>query len=215
MLLLEKKVLTKKIMLFSGDSLLRNIFTAMCSFSWSSQIDCTGIMHQSKTYYTPHSQTVHFQWAPSAYFQQPTHYIPDHHCAVMHMGVWDMGKYYRGESQWKIQMEKNMIRWTRAARKHKTRLFWLRLHKLYRDNTKCRRNLKCYRQNTQNKETAFRQISDQLANHYGLIIIDTFNITSTPHAEIDCEDGVHYRKKTTLLEASIMDAVLRKHKCFK
>jgi len=32
-------------MLFSGDSLLRNVFTAMCAFAWRDPIDCSGVMH--------------------------------------------------------------------------------------------------------------------------------------------------------------------------
>lgn len=115
-------------MLFSGDSLLRNIFTVMCSFSWKKAVDCSGIMHHSKDYSTP-EMSLYFQWAPSIFYQQPTYLINKHSCAIMHMGVWDMGEYYRGEKEWSSRLMRNVIAWKQHSGNAK--LFWLRLHKLY------------------------------------------------------------------------------------
>ena len=146
-------------MLFSGDSLLRNIFIAMCSFSWGDPIDCSGIMHHSKDYSTP-NRSLYFQWAPSVFYQQPTQLIHRHTCAVMHMGVWDMGTYYRGEQTWKNQLTQNVRAWKHYS--GNTKLFWLRLHKLYPDRDSCKREPKCFLSNTREREQIFRQISDKI-----------------------------------------------------
>ena len=127
------------------------------------------------------------------------------------MGVWDMGQYYRGEHTWKLQLTKNVQAW--KSHSGNTKLFWLRLHKLYPDRGECKKNPKCYLSNTSEKERKFREISDQIMSS-SIIPIDTLNITSTPQAAIDGNDGVHFGKKTTRLEAEITTNILRKFKCF-
>ena len=218
-------------MLFSGDSLLRNVFNSMCTFAWKTPIDCRGSMHeppQPRDFSGP-GRYLSFHWAPSVYYQQPTHLIPTHDCAVMSMAVWDMGTYSRGVDAYGDALDQNMRAWVGAANRSqfwvgssksgwlpKTELFWFRLHSLHPDRCGNQSSM-CFLANSPSNQQAHRHIADKLAKRHGIHVIDTHRVTSTREAAADgvVGDAVHFGPKTTRREADEVFRVLRHHGCLR
>lgn len=167
----------------------------MCAFAWSTPLDCSGIMHHSKSY----THNIYFQWAPSIYYQQPTRLLEKHKCAVIHMSAWDMGTYYKGDAHWEAALLRSATTW--AAIKP-SGVFWLRLHKLSPDSCK---DAKCRFANKH--ERAFRAMADKVMAATGIIVIDANVTDPTP------PDATHYSHNATLAEAKAVARVLAQHGC--
>jgi len=163
----------------------------------------------------PNSGYAKMWWTPSAYNQKPANLasIKTDDVAVLSMGPWDMGTYYKGENMWHSAM-KNII--MQAAKKTKGPLYVMHLHRLYPD--KCKQvhddpkgltaYQRCVECNSLGQNKLFRAalagaVTCAIEQGHDIKLIDSFPITDTPFAH-NVSDGVHFGSPVTAMELELL-----------
>ena len=161
-------------------------------------------------------------WTPSAYHQKPANVgtFASDDVAIISIGVWDMGQYYRGVNAWHESMKSILMR--ALERRPGKPVFVVNLHKMYatrcslvRDTEEGRKNLELCRQcNKEEEVTAFRAA---LVAAYGCVratprganlhLIDPYGLTDSPFAG-NRSDGVHFDPVVTRMELEFMMAAV-------
>jgi hypothetical protein len=218
-----RECLSKRNLIFSGDSLLRNIASSLTNLigvnasSWPSwgQRDTEYLLGRARV----DSADFSVWWTPSAFFQTPAQTGAKlgmtRSVVVLSVGVWDMGEYFRGVDAWRKGIE-SFLRATLEQMRADSDIWVLQIHKLWPN--RCNQSLPrhkldlCVNSNSDERSHLFRDaLSDAVAcvavespKKQRIRMFSTFGMTNTAFAQGDGEDAVHYGKRTTDMEAQLL-----------
>ncbi|KNC80171.1 hypothetical protein SARC_07464 [Sphaeroforma arctica JP610] len=197
---LPNVAITKQSILWAGDSLLRNVYSALCRrHLWDEE--CEGSMVTNKL---ASDRSVAFHWAPSVYYQQPTALLNTGHYdkLVVSMGAWDLGKYFKSVDNWCDTLDRRMREWTVAAERSNTSVYWFRLHATYGE-TCAPDNKDCREANDPQRVSDFRACANASALAHNVAVIDTLELTEGLDPAVGYGPGEAVHTRGTLFEKEV------------
>jgi hypothetical protein len=210
---------------FAGDSLLRNVVTALFmlldgaafQYRWyvpdyggmtaDWHIDLAALNATAGAFFTTNNNArVTWRWAPSAFAPR----LPSEEqttapfdAAVVSHGVWNLGASWEGARVF-LRAINSTLAGTRAALPVAARVLAFQLHALHQSSAKCQANAECRRCNTPDRVAAFRAAVAYAAACQRTDVVDTVAVTTGAYARARSPDGVHYDTEVTNMELQVL-----------